>query len=401
VSSIGNNCPEVLQSLRLGSSGIEFVPEWKSLGLKSQIAGTIKSPSLEEIRESFGPKGRFQGASALYAMKCAEEAISASGLSAEELSSEATGCIAGSGFSNSAPFQQAVEKLAGHRRRISPFEVTRSMTSTVSANIAYYYGLKGRTYSIGSACATSLHNLGHAYELVQHGICDTVLTGGAEEVSALITSMFDGMRRVMATSFNDNPYAASRPFDKRREGFVISGGAGMVVLEEYEKAVARGATIYAEVIGFGTCTDGFDIVQPDPQGTGGYRCMKNALDDAGVAPADIDYVNAHGTSTPVGDEAEAVGIRKMFGDHKVRISSTKSLTGHGIGASGIQEIIYCILMMQHSFAAGSANIDDLDSPFSDLNILPQNQHCELRTVLSNSFGFGGTNGSIVLRNGHA
>ncbi len=401
LSSIGNNCSEVLDSLVAGRSGVEFVPEWREYGFKSQIAGTLKTEPVAALRERFGAKGRFMGESALHALKCAQEAINASGLSEEDLASEATGCVAGSGFSNSEPFFQAAEKLAGRKRQITPFEVTRSMTSSVSANVSYFYGLRGRTYSIGSACATSVHNVGHAYELIKSGICDTALAGGAEEVTPIVSCMFEGMRRVMSSSYNDNPQAASRPYDENREGFVISGGAGMVVLEEYSKAVERGAKIYAEILGFGTSTDGYDIVQPAPNGVGGLRCMNAALVESGCDHTEIDYINTHGTSTPVGDKAEATAIGRIFGEHNVRLSSTKSLTGHGIGAAGVQELIYCVLMMQHDFVAASANIDNLDDSFNDLNIIRVNESCKLRTVLSNSFGFGGTNGTLVLRNGNA
>jgi len=397
VSSIGNSCDEVLASLKQNRSGIEHVPEWEAFGCKSLVAGTIKLPDVDSLRRDFGQKARFMDIAALYSLICAEEAITGSGIDRNDLAGERTACIAGSGFSSSEPYRQALDRVDGRVKRIGPFEVTRSMASSVSANLSAFYGIKGRSYSISSACATSLHNIGHAYELIKNGSCDVALTGGAEEVSPVFTCMFDGMRKVLSSGFNDEPHRASRAYDKDRDGFVISGGGGMVVLEEYERAKARNAPIYAEIIGFGTSTDGHDIVQPDPEGTGCYRCMDVALKDAQCLPSAINYVNTHGTSTPIGDLAEAAAIRKIFGSQPVRISSTKSLTGHGIGATGAQELIYCLLMMKESFVTASVNIENRDPIFDDLNIVTRNEYCELDTVMTNSFGFGGTNGSLILK----
>lgn len=396
VSSIGNSCREVLQSLQQNRSGIVAMPQWEQYGFKSLVAGTIKLPDVDSLRNDFGQKARFMDVSGLYSLICAEEAVAASGIDRADLASERAACIVGSGFSNSEPYRQALDRIEGRARRIGPFEVTRSMASSVSANLAFFYGIKGRSYSISSACATSLHNIGHAYELIKSGICDLAIAGGAEEVSPVFTCMFDGMRKVMSSGFNNEPQRASRAYDKNRDGFVISGGAGVVVLEEYERALARNAPIYGEIIGFGTSSDGHDIVQPDPEGMGCYRCIETALHDAKCSIAEIDYINTHGTSTPIGDFAETGAIRKIFGDLPVRISSTKSLTGHGIGATGAQEIIYCLLMMNEGFVTASVNIDDLDEPFEGLNIVRRNETCELNKVLTNSFGFGGTNGSMIL-----
>lgn len=398
VSSIGNSCREVLQSLQQSRSGIVAVPEWQELGFKSQVAGTIKLPDIDSLRNDFGQKARFMDVSAIYALICAEEAIAASGIDRQQLASERAACIVGSGFSSSEPFRQALDRIEGRSKRLGPFEVTRSMASSTSANLAFFYGIKGRSYSISSACATSLHNIGHAYELIKNNQCDMAIAGGAEEVSPVFTCMFDGMRKVMSSGFNSEPARASRAYDKDRDGFVISGGAGVVMLEEYEHARARNAPIYGEVLGFGTSSDGHDIVQPDPEGMGCFRCMEVALQDAHCQPQDIDYINTHGTSTPIGDFAETVAIRKIFGDQPVRISSTKSLTGHGIGATGAQEIIYCMLMMKEGFVTASVNIDNLDEVFDGLNIVRRNESCNLKTVLTNSFGFGGTNGSLILGN---
>lgn len=400
ISSIGNNCDEVTTSLQENRSGIEEVSEWLEYGMKSNAAGTIKMPPIAKLREGYGPKARFMELSSMYSLVCATQAIADSGLNDDDLKNEKTSCIAGSGFSNTEPFREAHDRISGRKRKIGPFEVTRSMTSSVSANLSNYFGLKGRSYSIGSACATSVHNIGHAYELIKHGNCDLALAGGADEVSPAITCMFDGMRVVLSKSHKDEPHRASRAYDKDRDGFVISGGAGMVVLEEYSRAKARNATIYGEIIGFGASTDGHDIVQPDPEGVGCLRCMEEAFDDAGCEPDEIDYINTHGTSTVAGDLAEAKAIKKLFKSHHVRMSSTKSLTGHGIGAAGAQELIYCLMMMKENFVTASMNIENIDEKFEDLNILRENELCEVNTVLTNSFGFGGTNGSLIVKSVH-
>lgn len=396
ISSIGNDRHQVLDSLKTNRSGIEAVPEWLELAFKSRVAGTIKMPDAESLREDFGPQARYFGVPALYALICAEQAIADSQIDRAVLNSPKTGCIAGGGFSNADSYIEAVGRAVGGKRYIGPNEVTRAMGSSISANLAAYYGIKGRSYSISSACATSLHNIGHGSELIKSGTCDVVLAGGAEELSAVFTGMFEGMRKVLSTSYNDAPTTASRAFDKNRDGFVISAGGGMVVLEEYEHAIARNAPIYAEVTGFGTSSDGHDIIRPDPEGNGCYRCMDEALRNAGCDPQQIDYVNAHGTSTPAGDLAEANAIRKVFGDHPVRVSSTKSLTGHGIAASGAQELIYCLLMMKEQFVTASVNIEQRDPVFDDLNIVTRNQPGTLNHVMTNSFGFGGTNGSLIV-----
>ncbi|BFM17468.1 beta-ketoacyl-ACP synthase I [Maricurvus nonylphenolicus] len=396
LSSIGNSVDEVSASLRDNRSGLAAVPEWVEYGFKSRVAGTVKMPDVDSLRKDFGIKARFMDVTAIHTLICAEQAIADSGLSPEDLNSIKTGCIASSGFSSASPFQEAIAQLQGQKKMTSAFEVTRAMASSVSANLSNYYGIRGRSYSMSSACATSVHNVGHGAELIQQGICDLVIAGGAEEVSPVYTSMFEGMRKVLSKSYNDQPQKASRAFDKDRDGFVISGGAGVVILEEYDRAVARGAPIYGEIIGFGTSTDGHDIIQPHPGGEGCQRCMEVALENAGISPAAIDYINAHGTATPAGDLAETIAIRNLFDDHPVKISSTKSLTGHGIGAAGVHELIYCLLMMKEGFVTASVNIDNMDSAFEDLNIVTANQVADLNTVMTNSFGFGGTNGSLIV-----
>jgi len=396
VSSIGNNCGEVLDSLRHVKSGIAYVPEWKEMKLKSCVAGTIEDLDVNEIRRDIGPKSRYMDYSALYAVLAAGEAIKESGLDPEDLSSTRVGCIVGPGFSNSDPIFQAGAKLYHNQGRIGPYGVTRSMANSCSANLVNLYRIKGRSYSIASACATALHNIGHGLELIRSGACDLVLAGGAEEISAIYSSLFDGMRSAISTAFNDTPEKASRPYDKRRDGFVISGGGGIVILEDYERAKRRGAPLYAEILGYGASSDGHDIIQPHPEGDGAFRCMEEALHMAGCSARDLNYINTHGTSTPAGDIAEAIAIKRLVGDCDVPISSTKALTGHGIGACGVQELIYCLLMMEHGFVTASANIEELDPELPGLNIVTENLETHLDKVLTNSFGFGGTNACMLI-----
>lgn len=260
----------------------------------------------------------------------------------------------------------------------------------------YLFGMKGRSYSMSSACATGVHNVGHGCELIWNGSCDVVMAGGADEVTGTTTAMFDGMRSALSTGFNDTPDKASRPYDIKRHGFVISGGSGIVILEDYDHAVKRNAPILAEVTGYGASSDGHDIIQPHPEGDGAFRCMKEAFTMAGCKPEALDYINTHGTGTPAGDIAEGHAIKRLFGDYRVPVSSTKGLTGHGLGAAGVQELIYCLLMMQHGFITASANIDELDPKCAHLNIITENREAKLKKVLTNSFGFGGTNACLIV-----
>ena len=396
ISSIGNNCKEVLESLQKNSSGIVFIPEWSELGFKSCVGGTIKGLDIDEERRKIGLKSRYMDLSALYSALASREAIENSGLTLEELASEKVGCIVGSGVSNTEPIYQAGAKLFFNKGKITPYGVTRSMTSSCSANLVNLYGIKGRSYSISSACATSLHNIGNACELIWSGICDMALAGGADEVSAIMTANFDGMRSALSSAFNETPEKASRPYDKKRDGFVISGGAGIVIVEEYEHAKKRNAPIYGEIIGYGASSDGHDIIQPHPLGEGAYYCIKEALQGAKCNPEEIDYINTHGTGTPAGDVSECIAIKNAFGSYKVPISSTKALTGHGIGAAGVHELIYCLLMMKHDFITASVNIEELDPAFAEFNIIQQNKKASLNKVLTNSFGFGGTNACLIV-----
>jgi 3-oxoacyl-[acyl-carrier-protein] synthase-1 len=295
------------------------------------------------------------------------------------------------------PIYLAGAKLFAKNGEITPYGIVRAMCSSCSANLANFYGIKGRSYSISSACATSLHCVGHACELIWGGQCDMVLAGGADEISEIMTANFDAMRIALSTAFNDTPEKASRPYDKRRDGFVISGGSGIIIVEEFEHAKKRNAPIYAEIIGYGTSSDGHDIIQPHPEGEGSYRCIKDALTMAHCPVEEISYINTHGTGTVLGDISEFMAIKKIFCDYKVPISSTKSLTGHGIAATGVQEVIYCALMMKHGFVSASVNIEELDPIFSDCDIIRENRQTKLKKILTNSFGFGGTNACLILQ----
>ncbi|MFT5469663.1 MAG: 3-oxoacyl-[acyl-carrier-protein] synthase-1 [Verrucomicrobiales bacterium] len=396
ISSIGNSCAEVLDSLEQNKSGLEAVPEFKEIGLKSQVAGTIKNIDEQAIRQEIGPSSRYMDFAALYAMMASMEAVKDSGLGEEDLASERAGCIVGPGFASSEPIFAAGAKIKFKDGRINPFGVNRTMASSCSANLTNHYKIRGRSYSISSACATGLHNVGHAKELIEWGICDVVIAGGADEISSIYTALLNGMRGALSTSYNDEPERASRAYDKNRDGFVISGGGGIVIVEDSERAMSRNAKIYAEIQGYGASSDGHDIIQPAPDGSGAIRAMKQAIETAGCSKTEVDYINTHGTSTPAGDLAEATAINRVFESHKPAVSSTKSLTGHGVGASGVQELIYSLLMLDNGFVTASVNVDELDPELPDINIVTSNTKTSLQKVMTNSFGFGGTNASILL-----
>jgi 3-oxoacyl-[acyl-carrier-protein] synthase-1 len=387
VSSLGNNVDEVLASLREGRSGIRFNPVYAERGLRCRVSGR---PTLELESAIDRRTMRFMGDAAGYAFVSMQQAIASSGLEPAQVSHPRTGLVAGSGGASSFNQVWAADTLrAKGIKRVGPFMVTRTMGSTVSACLATSCAIKGVNYSISSACATSAHCIGHAAQLIAWGQQDVVFAGGGEEESWELSMLFDAMN-AMSSSFNDRPEAASRAFDVDRDGFVIAGGGGMLVLEALEHAQARGATILAELVGYGATSDGHDMVAPS--GEGAVRCMRQAL---ATVNGPIDYINAHGTSTPVGDVAELNAVREVFGSRLPAISSTKSLSGHSLGAAGAQEAIYALLMLQHGFAAASANIDRLDPAAEGMPVLRQRQDAPLRTVMSNSFGFGGTNASLV------
>ncbi|MGD9888850.1 MAG: beta-ketoacyl-ACP synthase I [Halothiobacillaceae bacterium] len=390
VSSIGNNQHEVLQSLKEGRSGIEFVPQMAELGFRSQVAGTLKIKPEELIDRKLY---RFMGDAAAYTYLAMAEAVTDAGLSPEQVSNPRAGLIVGSGGSSTANIIETAEIARSKGiKRVGPYMVTRTMSSTVSACLATPFGIKGVNYTISSACATSAHCIGNAMELIQLGKQDVMFAGGGEELHWTQSAMFDAMG-ALSSKYNDTPGVASRPFDEFRDGFVISGGGGVVVLESLEHAQARGAKIYAELIGYGATSDGYDMVQPS--GEGAIRCMQMALDGIDTP---IDYINTHGTSTPVGDMRELEAMTQVLGERTPVVTSTKSLSGHALGAAGVHEAIYSLLMMQHNFIAASANIETLDPVAKGINISQERiDNAKLDTILSNSFGFGGTNASLVFR----
>ncbi|RMH38720.1 MAG: beta-ketoacyl-ACP synthase I [Gammaproteobacteria bacterium] len=388
VSCLGLNQDEVTKSLKEGRSGIRRIDEFVEKGFRSQIAGKVEVDFSERIDRKIR---RFMGESAALAYLAMEEAIADSGLEQKEISNERTGLVIGSGGgSPSNQWEAANIFLEKGLRRVGPYRVTQTMGSTTAACLATPFGIKGINYSISSACATSAHCIGHGYEQIQFGKQDIVFAGGAEEMHWILTMMFDAMG-ALSTKYNETPERASRPYDRDRDGFVIANGGAVVVLEEYEHAKARGAKIYAEVTGFGSTSDGYDMVAPS--GEGAVRCMKQAI---ATARQPIDYINAHGTSTPVGDVTELKAIREVFGERIPYISSTKSLAGHSLGATGAMEAIFSLLMMKHGFIAASANIENLDPEAEGMPVVMQRiDDVELNAVLSNSFGFGGTNACLV------
>lgn len=388
VSSIGNNVNEVLASLKAGKSGIEASEQFKEKGLRSQVWGNLKINPAEHIDRK---QMRFMGDAAAYAYISMEQAIADSGLTPEQVSNDRTGIVAGSGGASSLNQVAAVDILREKGvKRVGPYMVTRTMGSTVSACLATPFKIRGVNYSMSSACSTSAHCIGHAAELIQLGKQDVVFAGGGEELDWSLTMMFDAMG-ALSTKYNDEPTRASRTYDKNRDGFVISGGGGMMVIEELEHALARGAKIYGEIVGYGANSDGYDMVAPS--GEGAARCMRMALQNVDS----VDYINTHGTSTPVGDVKELGAIQEVFGGNSPAISATKAMTGHALGAAGVHEAIYTTLMLEHGFVAPSINIDDLDEAAAGLDVVTEKRDQELKTVMSNSFGFGGTNATLVFK----
>ncbi|MBT1450973.1 beta-ketoacyl-ACP synthase I [Glaciecola sp. XM2] len=389
VSSIGNNAQEVADSLRHGRSGIRFSEQFKEMGMRSHVWG---NPQID-LKEHIDRKVlRFMGEAASYSYLAMEQAIKDAGLTEQQYSNERVGIIAGSGGASSENQVASADILREKGvRRVGPYMVTRCMGSTVSACLATPFKIKGVNYSISSACATSAHCIGNAWEMIQLGKQDMVFAGGGEELHWALSSQFDAMG-ALSTKYNDNPAVASRTYDANRDGFVSAGGGGMVVVEELEHALARGAKIYAEIVGYGATSDGYDMVAPS--GEGAIRCMKQALADVNEP---LDYLNTHGTSTPVGDVKELEAIQALFGDNSPAISATKAMSGHSLGAAGVHEAIYSILMMENDFIAPSINIDELDEAAKGLDIVMQTREQKLNLVMSNSFGFGGTNASLVFK----
>jgi 3-oxoacyl-[acyl-carrier-protein] synthase-1 len=389
VSCLGNDLPTVTSALQEGRSGIRFMPEFAERGLRSQIAGL---PEIDLEARIDRKLRRFMGDAAAYAYVALADAIAQSGLQPGQVSHPRTGLIMGSGGGSPTNQIESADTLREKGvRRVGPYQVTRTMSSTVSACLSTAFGVKGLNYSISSACATSAHCIGVAAQQIQWGMQDVVFAGGGEECSWGMAMLFDAMG-ALSSKRNDTPALASRAYDVDRDGFVIGGGGGALVLESLEHAQARGANILAELVGFGASSDGVDMVAPS--GDGAIACMRQAI--AGL-DTPIDYINTHGTSTPVGDMSELRAMREVFGNAMPAFSSTKSLTGHSLGATSAQEAIYCLLMLQHDFIAGSINIDTLDPEADGLPIVPSTRPARLDTVLSNSFGFGGTNASLVLK----
>jgi 3-oxoacyl-[acyl-carrier-protein] synthase I len=390
ISSIGNDAREVTSSLIEGRSGITASAEYAELGLRSRVHGPIRLNPADHIDRRLM---RFMGDAAAFCYLASRQAIGDAGLTDEDVSNPRTGLVLGSGGASNRNFLQAADALRNRGiRGVGPYMVTRTMGSTTSANVATALRIKGVNYSISSACSTSAHCIGHAAELIQFGKQDVMIAGGGEEVDWTMTMLFDGMG-ALSSKYNDNPERASRPYDANRDGFVISGGAGIVVLESLEHAQARGARIYAEITGYGANSDGSDMVAPS--GEGAVRCMRLALS---TVEGPVDYINAHGTGTQAGDIKELDAVKEVFGASVPPISSTKSLTGHALGAAGANEAIYCLLMMQDDFIAASANVDDPDPAAEGVPIVTKRRDkAGLRQVMSNSFGFGGTNATLVMR----
>ena len=395
VSSIGNDVQEVTASLHAAKSGISYSQSFEEHGFRSRVFGM---PTLDPTTILDRRAMRFHGGGTAWNHVAMDQAIRDAGLSEAEISNERTGIVMGSGGPSTVALIEAVDKAreSGNSKRVGPFAVPKGMSSTASATLATWFKIKGVNYSISSACATSNHCIGNAYELIQWGKQDRVFAGGCEELDWTLSVLFDAMG---AMSSNYNNPTASRAYDKNRDGFVIAGGAGVVVLEEYEMAKARGARILAEIVGYGATSDGYDMVAPS--GEGAVRCMRQAM--AGIK-APIDYINPHGTSTPVGDIKEIEAVREVFGAKatSLPISSTKSLTGHSLGATGVQEAIYSLIMMQNGFICESAHIEEIDPAFADMNIVRKRiDNAKLGHVMSNSFGFGGTNATIILKHPEA
>jgi 3-oxoacyl-[acyl-carrier-protein] synthase-1 len=390
VSSIGNNKTEVTAALRAGQSGIEFCQEYADLGFRSHIHGPIRLDLAEHIDRKLL---RFMGDGAAFNYLAMAEAIADAGLEENEVSNIRSGLVMGSGGPSTSNIVLAADILREKGlKRVGPYMVTRTMSSTNSACLATPFKIKGVNYSISSACSTSAHCIGHGAELIQMGKQDVVFAGGGEEVHWTMTVLFDAMG-ALSSKYNDAPATASRPYDANRDGFVISGGGGVLVLEELEHARARGAKIYAELVGYGATSDGYDMVQPS--GEGAVRCMQQAM---ATVDAPIDYINAHGTSTPVGDIRELEAVRDVFGEQIPPIASTKSLTGHALGAAGVNEAIYSLLMQETNFIAASANITEPDPGAEGFPIVHERQdNVTLNTIMSNSFGFGGTNATLIFQ----
>ncbi len=399
ISPLGNDYARVTASLRQGRSGVRAMPEWREHGLKSLVAGALAD--IEDKRQAARlPKKILPGMSdgALYCALAAQDAVADAGLGDRELQSSRCACIIGSAVGSVDAVRKAGELyFSGRIRRIDPYTLLRAMSSSTSATVANVFQVRGPSYSISSACATSAHNIGHAADLIRSGVVDRAIAGGGEDVSEVITASFQSLRLALSTRSNDRPTEASRPFDAERDGFVISGGAGIVILEELEAARRRRANIRGELVGYAATSNGHDLVLPEPGGKQAAACIELALSNSSVEPRTVDYINCHATSTVQGDVAEVRALERVFGPKPPPFSSTKSMTGHGLGAAGGLELIYCLAMIEHNFIAPSINVEAPDPAVEGLPLVTETRDATLDTVVSNNFGFGGTNASLVLR----
>ncbi|HVS15304.1 MAG TPA: beta-ketoacyl synthase N-terminal-like domain-containing protein [Thermoanaerobaculia bacterium] len=397
VSSLGDDLEQVADRLRTGRSGVAVCPQWREKGLKSWVAGRYDLAA-RIARSQLGPKRleRMGEVSALAAL-AAEDAFEQASLDAEQRASPRFGCLVGAGVGSMPTIHEGAALIdRGQARRIRPHSLLQSMSSAPSAHLVHVFGIGGRSYSLAAACSTSSHSIGHAFELIRGGLLDGALAGGAEEINVIVAAAFNAMRAALSTRWNATPERASRPFDAGRDGFVLSGGAGVMVLEELGAARRRGVRVLGEVIGYAANSEPFDLILPEPAGRSAAACMRAALADAGIEPPRVDYLNAHATGTPTGDVAEVRAARAVFGPDGPPIAAPKSLAGHALGAAGAQEAIYSLVMMEHGFLAGSANVDEIDPELADAPILTATRETPSRVHLSNSFGFGGTNASLVL-----
>ncbi len=399
ISPLGNDYATVVGSLREGRSGVRAMPAWRDHGLRSLVAGAIVDVDTKKQAARL-PKKILPGMSdgALYCALATRDAVTDAGLGDEELQDPRCACIIGSAVGSVDAVRRAGELyFSGRLRRIDPYTLLRGMSSSASATVANVFKVRGPSYSISSACATSAHNIGHATELIRAGVVDRAIAGGGEDVSELITASFQSLRLALSTHSNDRPTEASRPFDAARDGFVISGGAGIVILEELEAARRRTARIRGEIVGYAATSDGHDLVLPEPEGEQAAACMSLALRAGAIEPQAVDYVNCHATSTAQGDLAEVRALQRVFGRVLPPFSSTKSMTGHGLGAAGALELIYCLGMIEHEFIAPSINVDNPDPAVEGLPLVTECRETGLETVVSNNFGFGGTNACLVVR----
>ncbi len=399
VSCLGHDFESVLAALEEGRSGVRAMPEWDGRGLKSLVAGTIENLDEKKATAKISKKlTPGMSDSALYCALAAKDAVEDGAWSESELENDRTVCIVGTGVGSVDSVSYAADKYyEGMIRRLDPYTILRCMSSSASAAVANLFKIRGRSYSLSSACATSAHNIGHAFELIRDGAADRAVTGGGEDISELISAAFQGLRLALSTRYNETPPRASRPYDAARDGFVVSGGGGIVLLEEMSAAQSRGAKIYAEIAGYAANSDGFDLVLPEPDGVHAGSCVRGALESANLQPSDVDYVNTHGTSTVQGDVAEVKALQQVFGKDMPKFSSTKSMTGHGIGAAGALELIFCLGMIQNDFIAPSINVETPDPAVALLPLVTETTYQKLDTVVSNNFGFGGTNASLVIR----